>query len=223
MKIKTRVNAASLAVLATSVAAIGAAHAAGLTLSPDKQAVVDSATEVSGPVVDPSRSYKRLSGSTARGAATEVNDLKQRVVSLLERDRDLMRPSAVSPTLKTDLSKIYGVAVLEDVVAETTAAIETAAADPSFPQYSDHEFQVDKWEEVLISTPVTADITVTARERWLDQASGQWTTDPPLQYQLTLVKELDQWKLLDEAAFDPAEAPAIDGAESPPTGEVRMP
>lgn len=223
MKIKTRLKTTILGVLVTSVAAAGVAHAAGLTLSPDKQTVVDSASEVAGPIVDPPRSFKRLTGARTRGAAADVSDVKQRVVALLERDRDLMRPTTVAPTLRTELSKIYGVAVLDDVVDETTDAIEGAATDPNFPKYSDHDFIVEKWEELLLSTPVTAEITVIARERWLDQASGQWSTDPPLQYQLTLVKEIDQWKLVDESAFDPTEAPAIDSAESPSTGDLRMP
>ena len=224
MKYTKRISRPGLVIalaLGLSVAFGGVAVGAGLILDPEKQAIVDSATAVVGPVPPSARHYRDPLPDA--GPATDVADVKSDVVADLQRDREIMRPTTVPPDLRNQLTEIYGLEVLDNVTTETSKAMQLAAQDPNFPVYEENRLTVTQWQGVQVASAETATAMFLGYESWRNAGSTTFDADPVLQYQLTLVKESGKWKLIDEAAFDPAERQAQDSAETPPDGLPREP
>lgn len=207
--------------LALSLACGGVAVGAGLILDPEKQAIIDNATVVPAPIPPDVRSYRDPLPDA--GTAADIAAVKRDVVAAIQRDREIMRPTAVPANLRDQLAEIYGLGVLDDVTRETTAAMNHAAEDPEFRTYAENRLTVTQWQGVQVSTPVTAVATFLAYESWRGVGSTTWENDQLRQYQIILVKEIDKWKLVDEAAFDPDERRPLDRAETPSDGLPRMP
>lgn len=156
------------------------------------------------------------------GPEVDVARVKQDLVEDLDREYEIMSPDVVPPDLRLQLGQIYPTGVADAVTQETTDAMTTAAADPDYRDYTDHDLKLLEWRGVHV-VPGAAIATVLAKHSWRDAASGAWVDDDPLQWQVVLVFEGGRWKIAHEIAFDPQEAPVHEDGQPYPDGRVRLP
>lgn len=139
------------------------------------------------------------------GTAADVAAVKRDVVLNLRRDAMIMRSRDVPADLQTQLAEVYAASVLETVTGETAAAMRAAAADPGYQTYDDYRFVPTQWQGVQ-ATPAAATVTVLGYDSW--GSDGTWENDEVLQRQMVLANEAGRWKIVEQAAFDPAERSA---------------
>lgn len=142
------------------------------------------------------------------GKAADIAAVKRDVVRNLRRDMMIMRPRDVPADLKAQLGEVYAASVLDTMTRETAAAMRAAAEDPRYREYDDYRFVPMQWQGVQ-ATPGAAVVTVLGRDSW--SFGGTWRNDEALQVQMVLAREDGRWKIVEKAAFDPAERAPRDG------------
>jgi hypothetical protein len=156
------------------------------------------------------------------GSASDIAAVKRDIVLDLDQDAEIMRPHDVPSDLQSQLGEVYAASVLEAVTGETARAMQGAAEDPNYPAYAEHRFAVTEWQGVQ-ATPTGAVATLLGYDSWRNVGQTTFVDDPVNQWQIVLANEGGRWKLVDQAAFDPAERRANDSSQQFPDGLPRMP
>ncbi len=212
--------------LRTAITAVNAASgAAGADVASVTETAEDAAgvsaqgtVDATAPLPPDTRSYREPTPDT--GTAADIAAVKRDLVLNLRRDAMIMSPRTVPADLQTQLAEVYAASVLEAVTGETAAAMRHAAEDPTYRTYDDYRFVPTQWQGVQ-ATPGAAVVTVLGYDSW--GSGGTWTNDTVLQRQMVLANEAGRWKIVEQAAFDPAERRPRDAKQEFPDGLPRMP
>jgi hypothetical protein len=148
-------------------------------------------------VTNPPGTLSRRDPFADSGAPAEITAVKSDLVADMVADRAAMASTAprAVPSLRSALEPVWASSAIDATLRETKAAVDEAAADPTYRGYVDNDFVVDGWRGVRINGTV-AFALLKAHDTYRLTDSGRWDPDDPGQWHVHLVKEGGRWQLV---------------------------